>query len=314
MGHPKVRGTQSFVGTLSSTWRRPGLTLREIAWRWSVGFPGLVLVVWQVRKALAAATNGTMDPASLGLDRALLNDPVGALTADPMGAAGKFSHAIGLVLPGLEQIAVWLLPLLLVVWIAASSVGRTLVLRRADPGLRARVGTLMALQGVRMAVLVAVFWAWFAAVSWIGRVAINGPVAAGQDPNLILYCALLIVVTLGMYTAWAFVGWVLAVAPLLAMVRDVGPAASLRGALGLGAARGRLAEVSLVMAIVKVALLVLAMTFSATPLPFEDVATPTFLAWWWVGVGMVYVLWSDFFHVARLVAYLSLIREEIDHN
>jgi hypothetical protein len=48
--------------------------------------------------------------------------------------------------------------------------------------------------------------------------------------------------------------------------------------------------------------------FSATPLPFESVATQTFLYWWWAGVTLVYFVASDFFHVARLVAYLELWR------
>jgi hypothetical protein len=59
---------------------------------------------------------------------------------------------------------------------------------------------------------------------------------------------------------------------------------------------------------VKIALLVLGMVFSATPLPFESVTTPAFLAWWWAGVTLIYLLWSDFFHVARLLGYLALWR------
>ncbi len=91
-----------------------------------------------------------------------------------------------------------------------------------------------------------------------------------------------------MFTAWAFVSWVFAVAPLLAMLRDLPPLASLRAAANTGRLRGRLIEINLVMGIVKIALLVLAMVFSATPLPFQDVATREFLAWWWAGVAVIY--------------------------
>jgi hypothetical protein len=270
--------------------------------------PALWLVVTQAKKVLLAVTGGTLDPASLGLDRALLNDPVGSLSADPLGAAGKFGHALGMVLPRLERVAVWMLPLLVLAWIVVSSLGRTVVLRRADATLRARPVTLMALQVVRMTALAGVFGVWFSALGWSTRVAINGPVAAGTEPNLILFCAMVIVITIAMFTAWAFVSWVFLIAPLLAMRRDLGVAASFRAALGLGPAKGKLAEVNLVLAIVKVALIVLAMVFSATPLPFQDVASPEFLAWWWAGVGLLYLLWSDFFHVARLMAYLNLLR------
>jgi hypothetical protein len=166
----------------------------------------------------------------------------------------------------------------------------------------------MLLQAIRMVMLAGVFGLWFRTISWSGRVAINQPIAAGQEPNLILYCALLIVLTIGTYTVWAFLSWIFLFAPLQTMLQNQGPLQSLAATLRLGPLRGKLVEVNLVMAIVKVALLVLAMTFSATPLPFQDVATPEFLAWWWAGVGLMYVLWSDFFHVARLMGYLNLWR------
>ena len=76
--------------------------------------------------------------------------------------------------------------------------------------------------------------------------------------------------------------------------------------LRLQGLRAKLVEVNLVMGIVKIALIVLAMVFSATPLPFESVTTVTFLFWWWAGVGVIYLLASDFFHVARLIGYLRL--------
>jgi hypothetical protein len=116
------------------------------------------------------------------------------------------------------------------------------------------------------------------------------------------------VLTLGLFTLWAVVSWVLSVAPLLAMLRGLGVRASLAAAFRLGPLKGKLVEINLVMGIVKIALIVLAMVFSATPLPFESVTTPEFLTWWWIGVGVLYFIASDFFHVARLVGYLHLWR------
>jgi hypothetical protein len=48
------------------------------------------------------------------------------------------------------------------------------------------------------------------------------------------------------------------------------------------------------------------MVASACPLPFESVATPQFMACWYAGVTVLYLVASDFFHVVRLVAYLEL--------
>ena len=302
-----ARGTQGFVGTLSSTWRRPSLTALEVTWRWVYGVPALLLLVTQGRKVLLAATGETMDFARLGLDRVFMNDPVGALSADPLGAAGKVVAAVSQVLPGLLSKMVWMGPLLALVWVVVSSVGRTAVLRRAESTLHGRLGTMMALQAVRLVVLGALMTAWYFGLRACAAYAVTDSLSRNEEPNLVLYCGMVIVLSLGMFTAWSFVSWVFSVAPLLAMKRDVGVWSSLRGATRLGAVKGKLAEINLVLAIVKVALVVLAMVFSATPLPFEAVTTPEFLAWWWAGVALLYVLWSDFFHVARLVGYLGLL-------
>ena len=272
------------------------------------GIPALWIVGTKLKESLLAATDGTLDPAKLGLDKALLNDPVGALTADPMGAAGKLTAAVGLVLPGVLQVAVWLAPLLLVVWVIVSSLGRTAVLRRADPALHARPLTMMVLQAFRIAVLATLFVLWFRLMAWSSHVAVSGPIAVGAEPNLVGFCALVIVLSLGMFIAWSTVSWWFGMAPLLAMLNGTGVVASLRDAARLRGLRGELVEINLVMGIVKIALIVLAMVFSATPLPFQTVTTPEFLAWWWAGVAVLYLIGSDFFHVARLVAYLTLWR------
>jgi hypothetical protein len=73
-----------------------------------------------------------------------------------------------------------------------------------------------------------------------------------------------------------------------------------------GALRSKLIETNLVMNIVRIALLVLAIVFSACPLPFTNVETPTFLACWWIGVGLLYLIALDYFHVVRAAVYLQL--------
>jgi len=296
------------VYTMSSCWQRPSLTGLEILWRWIYGIPALWIVFVEARGILAAHTGGTYDLGRLGLDPALLNDPVGALTADPIGAVVKFTEAFAAVWPDIAGVSVWLGPVLVAVWVVVSSVGRSAVLRRADSGLLARPFTLMALQAIRLAALGASFWVWYRGIAWGARVAVTGPIAAGEEPNLVFYAAVAIVTTLGLFVLWGIVSWVISIAPMLAMLRGTGVWGSLAAALRLGPLRSKLVEINLVMGIVKIALLVLLMVFSATPLPFESVTTPEFLAWWWAGVTVLYLVASDFFHVARLVGYLELWR------
>ncbi len=291
----EVRGTQSFVHTLSVCWQHPSLTALEVAWRWLFGIPTL-LVLWYWALRIQRETG--FDPAALS-----------TLTlTDPMGSVAKLAELAAFLLPPVLHVARWLVPLLLAVWIVISSLGRTLVLHRADSRLQSRPGTLMLLTTVRLAALLASFALWYAGLQWAAATAVNGPIARNAEPNLVLYCALVIVGTLALFSLWAVVSWVFSVAPLLAMLRGLGVVASLRAATQLGHLKSKLVEVNLVMGIVKIALIVLAMVFSACPLPFESVTTQSFLTNWWIGVTVLYCLGSDFFHVARLVAYLNLWR------
>jgi hypothetical protein len=291
----RVRGTQSFVHTLSECWRRPSLTALEVLWRWAYGIPAL-LVLWRV--GMRILREAPVDFAALQ----------SMSVSDPMSAATTLAKALDVLLPQVLKVAMWLAPLLVVGWVVVSSVGRTVVLRRADGRLHSRVGTLIVLQSLRVVALLGSFAVWFWCIERVGDWTVTSPLAAGGEPNLVGYFALVIVATLGLFTAWAVASWALSVAPLLAMLGGLGVGGSLAAAFRLGPLKGKLVEINLVMGIVKIALIVLAMVFSATPLPFESVTTPEFLMWWWAGVTVLYLLGSDFFHVARQVGYLQLWR------
>jgi hypothetical protein len=288
-----LRGTQSFVHTLAACWKRPSLTALEVLWRWAYGAPALALIVYE---ALGVWRTAQVDLLALWQISLL----------DPMSAAATLTQVSMQLLSPALRVAEWLAPLLLAAWIIVSSFGRVLVLRRFDAQLHARPATLMHLQAARMAVLLTSFALWFASLQAAAMVAITLPIASGREPNLVLYCALVIVATLGMFTLWAVVSWILSVAPLLAMRDNLGAAASLAAAFRLGPLRSKLIEINLVMGIVKIALIVLALVASACPLPFESVTTPQFMLCWYAVVTVLYLLASDLFHVVRLVAYLEL--------
>lgn len=297
-----VRGTQSFVHTLSECWRRPSLTALEVLWRWAYGVPALLVLLYEAKRILQQT------PVDLA---ALRNMTV----LDPMGSAATLAKAMGELLPAVLRVALWLAPVMVVAWVVVSAVGRTMVLRRVDRRLHSQVGTLIVLQAVRMMALLGSFVVWFWCMERIAQMTVTGPVALGGEANLVGYFSLVIVATLGLFTLWAVVSWAVSVAPLLAMLKGLGVGGSLAAAFRLGQLKSKLVEINLVMGIVKIALIVLAMVFSATPLPFESVTTPEFLLWWWVGVTLLYFLGSDFFHVARQVAYLQLWRAyEGDEN
>jgi hypothetical protein len=288
-----ARATQGFVHTLSRCRQRPSLTLLEIAWRWAFGIPALLLIYFVARRILL---NTPLD--GTGLDQITFTDP--------MGAAVALHAAMARLLPPAIAVLWWLAPLLAVAWAWVSGVGRALVVRRmiySDAPIDA--GTVVLLQLVRLAALAASFAVWMGALRFASKTAIAGPLLVGGEPNLVLYFAIVIVASLGLFTLWGVVSWILFAAPVLAVVEGLGFAESLRTARQRRGLRGPMVEINLVMGIVKIALVVLAMVFSATPLPFESIATPEFMHWWYAAVTVWYCVASDFFHVARLMQYVD---------
>lgn len=293
-----LRGTQSFVSVMAQVWKRPSLTALEVLWRWGVGLP-LSLLLW---RAVAGALQGV--PFNLPALEAMT-------VFRPTEAAATLNWQLAITLPPLLPVLRWWLPLALLLWTAAAAVGRTVIWRRLDSGLAARYVLTWALALTRSLALLATLGLWLWSLLWASRYTVTGPAAAGREPNLVLCMALVVVFSLLLFMAWSLTSWVLDAAPLFAMSHASSRGslwASLRAAAGARALPSKLIETNLVMGIVKVALLVLALVFSATPLPFAAQETTTFLAIWWTFVGVLYLAFSDLFQVIRRAAYLRLFQ------
>ena len=285
-----VRGTQSLVHTLGDCWSQPSLLLIELAWRWLYGIPALLLLYYEgarIFTSLPLASTGIYDFSLLDTQRAEV------IVADVWM----------LVTPPLFHALLWLAPLLGIGWAVVSGIGRSFVLRRFDSRLPFRPGALIVMQLLRVIALGASVAGWFSAIQWSANTALSG-----EEPNLVLYFALVICLSLAVFTLWGLISWVFSVAPLLALLENRSIAASLKRSLHLGPLSGKLVEVNLVLGIVKLALVVLAMVFSATPLPFATVMTGMPLYLWWAAVTVLYLAASDFFQVARLVAFIRFWR------
>jgi len=90
-----VRGTQSFVHTLSECWSRPSLTALEVLWRWLFGVPAL-LTVWTIARRTIAET-----PLNLAALRAMT-------VTNPLKASETLAEAMAVLLPPVSRVAVWL--------------------------------------------------------------------------------------------------------------------------------------------------------------------------------------------------------------
>src|SRR5438270_4612230 len=123
-----VRGTQSFVHTLSECWRRPSLTALEVLWRWAYGIPALLVLRYE---ALRILRDTPVDIAALRNMTVL----------DPMGSAATLAKAMQVLVPAVLRVALWLAPVMPVAWVVISAVGRAVVLPRAEGRLQRQLGT-----------------------------------------------------------------------------------------------------------------------------------------------------------------------------
>jgi hypothetical protein len=293
--HGEVRGTQSFVGIMAAIWKRPSLTGLEVFWRWLVGVPTLALCAWEADRI----------SHMVRINIAKLQ----AMTVfKPVQATETTAAALRNLAPTVLPVLVWLVPLVLVARIIVATFGRTAVQQKLDRQLRPKRGVLLCLSALRITMLLVALAIWLWGVRWANGYSITGPASRGQEPDVVFLCALVIFGTLALFLVWASTIWIIDAAFVVAGERHSGFPASLRQVLRVGATRSKLVEINLVMGIVKVALIVLVMVFSSCPLPFESVESKMFLAWWWAGVIVLYLIASDYFHVVRMAAYLTLLR------
>ena len=290
-----IRGTQSFVDTMAHCWRRPSLLGLELLWRWGLGIPALLLLFHYGRQIYTS-----VPLTQTGIYQFSLQDPA--------IAAQILSGVVDVLLPPVRAVAIWLLPLLAVAWAIASGLGRMMVLRRYDPTLRRAPLLMVGMQLLRIVTLGGSFVAWFVCLHWVALTSLGG-----AEPNLVGYFAKAIFLSLAVFTLWAIFSWVFSAAPLIALLENKGLFASLAAALHFGSGslrglRGKLVEINLVLGIVKLCLIVLAMVFSATLLPFQAELTASWFYAWWIFISILYLAASDFFQVTRLVAFIDLWR------
>jgi hypothetical protein len=281
-----VRGTQSLVYICATCWKRPGLLGWELLWRWGFGIPLAAILYFLANRIVSSVPLGPEGLSGISL-------------SDPVQAGQQLAVAAAALTPPLVRTLLWLGPVLAVAWALVSGLGRNALLQRLDPALRPAPLALIVLQLLRVAALAAACLGWYRAIHWAADATLNG-----NSPNLVAYCAWVICLSLGFFVFWALLSWIFSIAPLLAMLEGTGVLSSLARSLRLGPLTGKLVEVNLVLGIVRLALIVLAMVFSAIPLPFETDMTGTALYLWWAAVTLLYLVVSDFFQVARLAAFV----------
>ncbi|MGA3134167.1 MAG: hypothetical protein ABSD59_25705 [Terracidiphilus sp.] len=287
-----VRGTQLLVEHMGEVIRRPSLLAIEVGWRWLFGIPFLLVCWQQTQQVLAAYPLG-----SSGLDS--------IDTQNPWIAAVQISHGISFYEPHLLAVMRWLLPAAALVWIVISGLGRGLLLKRIDARMRFRPFTAMAFQAAWLALFALAVWGWLRAMEWIAATHIG----VQGEPDLVGYFVWAIFLSLGVFTAFALASWPFSIAPFPLHLDKRAVPAALVESLRLGKPfTSKLVEINLVLGIVKLALIVLAMVFSAAPLPFSDELGSDALHMVSAASVVFYFVANDFFQVVRIKAFAEFWR------
>lgn len=272
--------------------RDPALLLIEIGWRWTFGAIAIV-VLWL--SIFAVLGNVPVDSRFLSTSSALSAWEAAQRIASTAIALGRSLLRVG--------IAVSLF--LALCWIVLSSLGRRATLARPALAPGADLRLCMAVSVARAGVSFAAVLAWIVA----GMVAgfLGTAVSGDSVPNVAVMLVILLPAFVLIVTAWATLNWYLSLAPILAI--------SGKRKLAAGVwefardSRDRLVEVSLVSGIIRGALFVVALMLSFAVAAL--VSNPRLLAADLIAISLLYFLWADFVHMARLCAYAKL-RTNVD--
>jgi hypothetical protein len=272
--------------------KRPMLIAIEVAWRWLFGIP-LLFICWNQGQQILAA-------------HPLESSGFNSLDAqNPWVAVVQLAGVVTYYRPPVLAVLRWLVPAAALCWVILSAIGRNLVLKRMSPGLTFRPLQMIALQTGFLGLLAATFSAWFLCMQWAAATHIT----ASGEPDLVGFAIWSIFLALLFFTVWALLSWTLEIAPLLLLLERRSVLSSLNLSLRLGKGfTSKLAEINLVMGIVKLALIVLAMVFSAAPLPFSDELGGDALHIVWAISTVFYLVANDYFQVVRLKGFVEFWR------
>lgn len=287
-----IRGTQSFLYVLRYCRNHPSLLLLELLWRWLFGIPYCYLLYIELSRIYFANAKAL---AKTGIWEASI--------IYPEKVAVVLTQVYDILAWPVFHLLIWIIPLGVVAWSVFSGIGRNTVLRRYDKSLPRRWGSLILLQFLRVLFYAGAILFWFAAIRWSALVTLwNGP------QSIVAYCTLVIVFSLGTFAAWALFSWIFSIAPILVLLERRGPISALARSLRLGRLTAKLVEINMIMGLIKLAMSVLALVWSAIPLPFEAVVQGNSLYAWWAVGSVLYCIISDFFQVARLAAFVEFSR------
>ncbi len=276
-----------------TAFRQPAVFAGELAWRWAFGAAAWGLLILTCCVYLQSLTISNADWL-------LLRTKVPPLVAEAV------RHILSGSGPRLLRAAAILLPALAAMWTGAASLGRWASLRALVKDPRGRFRTVLGLHFLRAAAGLA---AW---IGYLGALLVAG-FAASRDledrPGLFLLIFLALAALVGFFHGR--IRWYLFLANILA-VRDGHDTFSAVAAAfdTYRRRRSRFLTLAAAMGAIRMVLLIGATIVSLLPIGLVPGSAWNLLVLLLVLITLAYFLLADFLFVARLAAYIEILRDE----
>jgi len=267
--------------------RDPALLLIEIAWRWSFGIIGILVLTAVILLVLGSIRVDSQRLESL----AHLN---------PWQSAQIIADSLRLVVHQLLRIAVSVTLFLAVCWTCLSAFGRYATLTRPGFQYKPQIRSCVAIHATRAAVSVSAIVVWMV----LGLIAGVVGSAGGGDkmPNPGIVIAVLGPALVLLLAAWSLANWYLSLAPLFSVAHwrlSISTAWNF-----VRSHRDQMVEISIASGILRAVLFITASMFSFAIAAL--VSNPRVLLADLIAISLLYFLIADFIYIARLAAYGKL--------
>jgi len=272
--------------------RNPSIAAIEIAWRWTFGLIGTILLLLGTRAFLAGLK------VSDGDEQALHGQ-------DPMMIAAALMHILqqdGVLIRLLAIIAAVAIPSA-IVWIAAATLGRAATLRRLIPASHVNVKAIFGITLARAGLLLAAVISWYA---WMVLCAFL--TLSSTESSYPLYLLLSMLALPVIAIVWGILNWILSLAPLVA-VRDGSNSwkAYSDTVRVVRRHRGEFVSVTTWLGLPRLAGMVIAFMIAVVVLIASDSVVIGSIAV--AIVTLAYCAVADYLYIVRLAAYAQIARE-----
>lgn len=270
--------------------RTPSLILCEIAWRWTFG-----IALWAVLAYIALSSLGQVriSDTEIKLMRAL----------DPRISSYVLLRVMNAIVPVVVQVFVYTLPALVVLWIAAATVGRAATLK-ALLGERCGKVRWSALAGVNLLRVVVLF---AAVLAFVGSSILIGRMFRGEPQLLGAAILMSMGVDLLILSAWSLLNWFLSLAPIFVMRDGAGTFGALAASLDLFRERsGPYMGAAVGLGLVRLVLITVVSVLSVIPLGMIGNSPMFAVIVAGITLALIYYALTDAIQIWRIAAYVSL--------